>query len=515
MEDKKIKQEIDTNKFITYMEHPTNEEIKKEIELGLKSKNIPDEIKEQIKSKFYNIENIKKNIGEEYDRYLVNLLSKKRKDFKYLQAIFLIINNIEKNKILKKEGIVSDIQNEEVENGIEIDNDWYIDIQIDLVYNDNNYYHKYIKKIVNELFELLNKEFLNKYIKSDFIKKGESYYKNNKEEFLSEVISLFEKLHNLTKIVDKNEPKRKRKKKKNKNKNLINNNEDSEIKDNDNKIIYDKNQQPKNNNENLEINQNNIDNINELKEENNENNNIIDNKDKGENMKNKIWLDNLQLNREELELSKEINDNSLKKEINFTKNLEISEKHLDLLSNTDIGTKFLNIEKQINELKHQNKTQFNQISECQEKILNLQQENEKLKDELINYKFFNDFTLFKKMNSFFLKKILVKYGDKIKVKKEGENIKFNFEEEIKGIKINYLNNFIKIIYSRIKNEENENISIINNMLSYFNNQFSGDNNCKNILEKLLDKEEMKEFSFTLFCENNDIKNFIIDKFNLK
>ena len=79
-----MKQEININEFIKAMEHPKNEEIKNEIELALKAKNIPDEIKSQIKSKFDNIEDNKKDLGEEYDRYLVNLLSKKRKDFKYL-----------------------------------------------------------------------------------------------------------------------------------------------------------------------------------------------------------------------------------------------------------------------------------------------------------------------------------------------------------------------------------------------------------------------------------------------
>ena len=198
MEEKK--QEIDINKFVSKMEHPTNEEIKKEIELGLKSNIIPEEIKNQIKTKFYDMCNNKKNIGEDYDRYVVYLLSKKRKDFKYLQAIFLIINNQEKNEMLQKEGIAPENTNEENinEDDIEINKDWYLDINIDLVFIDNNYYHKYVKKLIFELFLLLKKDFLNKYIKFDFAKKGESYYKNNKEEFLSEVISLYEKLNSVT-----------------------------------------------------------------------------------------------------------------------------------------------------------------------------------------------------------------------------------------------------------------------------------------------------------------------------
>ena len=151
------------------MEHPNNEQIKKEVELALKSKNIPDELKNQIKSKFYDIKD-KKELGEVYDRYLVNLLNKKRKDFKYLQQIFLIINNIDKNEIIKKEGIIPHIKYySETKEELPSDEDCYIDIQIDLIFNDNNYYHKYIKKIILEFFELMDKEFLNNYIKQDFI----------------------------------------------------------------------------------------------------------------------------------------------------------------------------------------------------------------------------------------------------------------------------------------------------------------------------------------------------------
>ena len=45
-----MKQEININDFIKTMEHPKNEEIKKEIESALKAKYIPDDIKNQIKS---------------------------------------------------------------------------------------------------------------------------------------------------------------------------------------------------------------------------------------------------------------------------------------------------------------------------------------------------------------------------------------------------------------------------------------------------------------------------------
>ena len=515
MEDKKFKQEIDTNKFISHMEHPTNEEIKKEIEVGLKSKIIPDEIKELIKSKFYNIEDNSKDLGEEYDRFLVNLLSKKRKDFKYLQAIFLIINHYDKNEILKKEGIVPDFKNEEERKQSQFDNDWYIDIQIDLIYNDNTYYHKYVKRIINELFILLNKEFLMNYIKLDFTKKGESYYKNNKEEFLSGIISLFEKLNNLTKIIDKNETKRKKKKKKNKNKNLMSNKniEDSESKNNENVeniIIDDKMDQVNNNNLNNDKN-NNIEKskVNEIKDEDekSENNNKIIIKNKGDNMKNKIWMDSLKLNREELELVNNLNDKSLKKEINLSSKIDIPENHKDSLTSIEIKNRFLDFENQINELKSQNKIQSNQISECQEKILKLQNENEKLKNFLYNSK------SFKKLNYFILKKIIDKYVDRININKEGENIEFNFIEDINDVKINELNIFTKNIYDKLENQKNETNLLFKNIK--WNEQFDSKNSLDNILEKLLTKEEIKELSENLFEGDYKIKNYIIEKFKSK
>ena len=547
MEDKKIKQEIDINKFVSYMEHPTNEEIKKEIETGLKSKNIPDEIKEQIKTKFYNIEDKTKDYGEEYDRYLVNLLVKKRKDFKYLQAIFLIINNIEKNRILKKEGIVPNYTNKAVnKNDVEIDEDWYIDIQIDLVFNDNNYYHKYVKKIVNELFSLLNKEFLSEYIKLDYTKKGESYYKNNKEDFLSSIIALFEKLNSLTKIVDKNETKRKKKnRKKNKNKNVsnINTNNNSEINENNNDNNNDNNNNDENNiininnkkeqiikNDNVNINQTNISNMNninnissninininekkETKNENENNNKIIDNQNKPDNKKNKIWVDNLKLNREELKLVNDINDKSLKNEITLpkTNKLELSDKclDLDLLSKIEIEKKFINLENQINELKNQNKAQSNQVSQFKEEMIKMQKENEILKNELNNIKLFTHIYILKKKNSFILKKILDKYQDKLEVKKEGENPIFNFTEDIKDIKVSELNTFIQKIYNNVC----ENDSIVKNIMNNLDNEYNKDKLYENIIDKLLNKEEMNEFNF--FEEDIHIKNSIISKFDLK
>ena len=492
MEEKKVKQEIDINKFVNFMEHPTNEAVKKEIELGLKSNYIPDETKNQIKSKFFDIQDNKRDLGEEYDRYLVNLLTKKRKEFKYLQAIFLIINNMEKHKILKKEGIIPDEKNEEGNNDIELDNDWYIDIKIDLVFNDNNYYHKYIKKMVNEFFVLLRKDFLTNYIKLDFIKKGESYYKNNKEEFLSSVIQLFEKLNNLTKDVDKNEPKRKKKKKKNKNKS-VNSNNDSEIKEIENNIINGKEEDKLNNDDNLDDNQNIIDNfnnnLNEKKEEKeNEIKNDNDEK-KEESIKNKLWLDNLKLNREELKLVNNLNDKPLKSEINFLNKKEV-ENNLDT-SKLDIEKRFKHLENQINELKNKNKIQENQISHFQEEISKLKLENENLKKEFQNNNFSNKFLL-KQANKFILKKIIEKYFDKIKAKKEGENIKLNFIEDISGIKVNDLNKFIeKLFLDSISTEENY----------------------ENIIFSLISKDEIKEFK--LFEENNKIINYIIDKFNLK
>ena len=526
MEEKK--QDIDINKFVSKMEHPTKEEIKKEIESSLKSSTIPDEIKNQIKSKFYEIDNNKKNFGEEYDRYVVNLLSKKRKDFKYLQAIFLIINNIEKNEILQKEGIVPENKNEEKENedDIEINKDWYIDINIDLVFNDNNYYHKYVKKLLIELFLLLKKDFLIKYIKLDFTKKGESYYKNNKEEFLSAVISLYEKLNSVTNIVDKNDSKRKKKKKKNKKKDLAsnnNNNEEEEKKENGNSIINDKNDQlPNNDSDNIiNNNQNNINNlnINEIKEEKKDNNNNkIDNIIKGENIKNKIWANtNLKLNREELELVNNINNINDKpfekeiKEINIPTKLEMPDNHLDLLSDIDINKKFLYLEKQINELKTQNKIQSNQISECQQKIVKLQKENENLKNDLNNNKIFNLLNL-KKMNISILKKIIDKYTDKLNVKKEGENISINFIEDINNINKKDLNQFVNTIYLNIQDEENEEKSVFNNIIG---SQFNGESFANNIVEKLFSEEEMKELNLNYFGEDNKIKNYIIEKFNLK
>ena len=498
MEDKKIKQEIDINKFVNFMEHPSNDEVKKEIELGLKSKYIPDEAKNHIKSKFYDVQDNNRDLGEEYDRYLVNLLSKKRKEFKYLQAIFLIINNIEKHKILKEEGIIPDEDKDETNNGIEIDKDWYIDIKIDLVFNDHNYYHKYIKKMVTEFFELLKKDYLSKYIKLDFIKKGESYYKNKKEEFLSSVISLFENLNNLTKHVDQNEPKRKKGKKKNKNKNINNNisNNDSEIKDNENNNIKNEKEEEKLNNNNFHDNQNIINNfnnnLNENEDERRENMTKNDNnKNKEESLKNKIWLDNLKLNREELKLVNNMNDKPLKSEIILSNKKEIVENNNIDSSNLDFDKRLKNLENQIVELKNKNKKQENTISLCQEEILKLKSENENLKKNYEKYNLGNNF-IFKQINSFILKKIIEKYYDKIKAIKEGDKIKLNFIEDINGIKINELNKFIDGALFDI------NLT---------------DDDYENIIEKLISKDEIKEFK--VFEGDNKIRNYIIDKFNLK
>ena len=530
-------EDININEFIVSMEHPNNEDIKKEIELKLKSKIIPDEIKDQIKSKFYNIDINSKDLGEEYDRYLIHLINKKRKDYKYLQAIFLIINNIEKNEILKKQGIMYELIEEE--NNLIIDDNWYIDINIDLIFNDNNYYYKYVKKIINELFELLNKEFLIKYIKIDFNKKGESYYKNNKEEFLSSIKSLFNELNKLTKLIDKKENKRKKKnKKKNKNKNIIinenniNNNE-YKIKNDEIKIINDKNEEKDNKDKlnidnNNEINNkiNNISNINNINNNNNDikkeikdnNNNKLDNQNK-----NKIWLNNLKLNREELEIkNNNIYDKLLKNDnngnnniiINSDNKLENPDKCLDLISNKEIYNKFIDLEKQINDLKNINKIQNNQISQCQEDIIKLQKENNELKTELNNIKKFTDIYIYKNINKFIIKKIISKYYDKLKVEKKEKKFLIEFIDDINGIKVKDLNELIDKLMNNIyerKNDKDINYNFLNDIFNIINK----DNNLilnENIIEKLLSKEELKEFY--LLTEDIEITELIKDKFNI-
>ena len=515
-----MKQEININDFIKAMEHPNNEQIKKEVELALKSKNIPDEIKNQIKSKFYDIED-KKELGEEYDRYLVNLLNKKRKDFKYLQAIFLIINNIEKNEILKKEGIIPEVKYySETKEELPSDEGWYIDIQIDLVFNDNNYYYKYIKKIILEFYELMDKEFLNNYIKQDFIKKGESYYRNHQEEFLSNIIILFDKLNTLTKIINKNEQKRKKKNKKKKNKNKVlisnnnsNNNEDNDNDNDDNSEIKESDNNIKNENNN-EKNINN--NINNNIEQKIENNNKLDNQNKGELLKNKIWLNNLKLNSEQLEFTNNIFDKSLKNEDSYINKTKSPDKSPDILSENKIEQKLLDLERQISELKSKNKAQENQISQCQEDILKLQKENDNLKKEVNNTKLVTNIFISKKISNLVLKKIINKYKDKLKLRNEEGNTKLYFVDDINNIKVNDLNKFMEIILNNINlnnpleikdNKEKEKNNLFNIFLNTIEN--NNTNNIKlyeNIIESLLSKEEIKDLNN--FEEDNEIKRLI-------
>ena len=525
MEDKAIRQEINTNAFVNSMEHPKNEEIKNELESAFKSKFIPEEMKEIIKAKFYdNIINNKKEYGEEYDRYLVNLLTKKRKDYKYLQAIFLIINNSKKLEVLRKEGIYNDKEDEKQNeiNDIPFDEEnWFIEIQIDLVFNDNHYYHKYVKKIIFELFEIVDNNFLLKYIKKEFIKKGEFYYKNNSEEFLSGIISLFEKLNSLTKIVDENKPKRKkRNKKKNKNKNLNaddknKNNGDDNENDNDNDIdntdinlaIKDKDNSINDNNDdyNKNINKINNNNISDIKEDNSTNNNKIDNQNK-----NKIWLKDLKLNREELELGNNKYDKSLKneeKKLNYPNEIESPQICKDFKSKIEIE-KFIDLEKQINELRNKNEIQANQISQCQEDISKLKKENEQLKDKLNKTQYITNIFVYKRLSNFILKKIINKYNDKLKVEKTDKNIIISFTEDINEIKINDLNKFV----SKISNLNQNNFNY-KNLKEIFYHEDNDRKLDQNIIEKLFSEEEIEQFF--LFEDDIEIQNLINDKINKK
>jgi len=507
MEDKAIRQEINTNVFVNSMEHPKNEEIKNELEAAFKSKFIPEEMKEIIKTKFYdNIINNKKEYGEEYDRYLVNLLSKKRKDYKYLQAIFLIINNSQKLEVLRKEGIYLDKDDEKQEEISDIpfdDENWFIEIQIDLVFNDNHYYHKYVKKIIYELFEIIDNNFLLKYIKKEIIKKGELYYKNNGDEFLSGIISLFDKLNSLTKVIDENKPKRKKKnRKKNKNKNL---NEDDKNKNNDkdndneadnadiNLEKKDENESINNNNEN--INKINNNSISDIKEDNSFNNNKSDNQNK-----NKMSFNNLELNSEELQLGNNKYDKSIKneeKKLNYPNEIESPQNCKDFISKIEIGKKLIDLEKQVNDLKSKNETQANQISQCQEDISKLKKENELLKDKLNKTQNITNIFAYKKLYNCIFKKILNKYNDKVKVEKKDNNIIIGFTEDINEIKVNDLNKFV----SKIANFKQKNCDF-KNLIEIF---YQEDNDIKlnqNIIEKLFSKKEIE--SLFLFDDDNEI-----------
>lgn len=507
MEDKAIRQEINTNAFVNSMEHPKNEEIKNELESAFKSKFIPEEMKEIIKNKFYdNIINNKKEYGEEYDRYLVNLLSKKRKDYKYLQAIFLIINNSQKLEVLRKEGIYNDKDDEKQDEISDIpfnEENWFIEIQIDLVFNDNHYYHKYVKKIIYELFEIIDNNFLLKYIKKEFIKKGEFYYKNNNDEFLSGIISLFEKLNSLTKVVDENKPKRKkRNKKKNKNKNLNSddknrNNENDNDNDVDNADINlekkDKdNSINDNNNKNInKINNNNISDVNE------DNSITINNKLENQN-KNKMWLSNLELNREELELGNNKYDKSLKseeKKLNYSNVIESPQTCIDL---------FIDLEKKVNELKSKNEIQANQISQCQEDISKLKKENEQLKDKLNKTQNITKIIASKRLSNFLLKKIINKYNDKLKAEKRGKNHIISFTEDINEIKVNDLNKFVSILSNL--NQKNFDYKDLNEIFYHEDNDMKLD---QDIIEKLFSEEEIK--SLFIFDDEIEIQNLINDK----
>lgn len=507
MEDKAIRQEINTNIFVNSMEHPKNEEIKNELDSAFKSNFIPEEIKEIIKTKFYdNIINNKKEYGEEYDRYLVNLLSKKRKDYKYLQAIFLIINNPQKLELLRKEGICYDKEDDKQDEISDIpfddDENWFIEIQIDLVFNDNHYYHKYVKKIINELFVMVDMKLLLKYIKIEFIKKGELYYKNNSEEFLSSIISLFEYLHNLTKVIDENKPKRKKKnKKKNKNKN-VNADDKNKNTDNDNNDIYnpdinlDKKDEDNiiNDNNNKVLNKINNNEITDIKEDNSNNNNKLDNQNK-----NIIWLNNLELNREELELGNNKYDKPLKneeKKLNYPIEIESTE--------TEIGKKFMELEKQINELKSKNEIQANQISQCQEDISKLRKENEQLKK---TQKITNIY-IYKKLSNILLKKIVNKYNDKLKIEKKDNNIIINFIEDINEIKVNDLNKFVSTITNL--NKSNYGYKSLNEIFCNEDKDMKLD---QNIIEKLFTKKEME--SLYLFEDDIEIQNLIKEELNKK
>ena len=256
-----------------------------------------------------------------------------------------------------------EIKYDDFKNELSFDEDWYIDIQIDLIFNDNNYYHKYVKKVVNELFVLMKKDFLSNYIKLDYVKKGESYYRNHQEEFLSKVISLFDKLNSLTKNTSEQKRKKKNKKKKNKNTITTNNNdintndnenyndneEESEMKeqDIDNNIKYENIEEIKN------IGNNNINDDNNIEEKMiNNTKNILDNEKKGEILKNKNWFNNLGLNREELEFTnnnifeksqnKENDKLCIKSNINTINEEEIPEKdkEIKISSKVDIEKKF-------------------------------------------------------------------------------------------------------------------------------------------------------------------------------
>ena len=317
---------------------------------------------------------------------------------------------------------------------------------------------------------------------------------------MSGIISLFEKLNSLTKVVDENKPKRKkRNKKKNKNKNLNSDDKNKNIEnDNDNDVDNaDINLEKKdedtsiNDNNNKNINKINNNNISDVKEDNSI---TINNKLENQN-KNKMWLSNLELNREELELGNNKYDKSLKseeKKLNYSNVIESPQTCIDL---------FIDLEKKVNELKSKNEIQANQISQCQEDISKLKKENEQLKDKLNKTQNITKIIASKRLSNFLLKKIINKYNDKLKAEKRGKNHIISFTEDINEIKVNDLNKFVSILSNL--NQKNFDYKNLNEIFYHEDNDMKLD---QDIIEKLFSEEEIK--SLFIFDDEIEIQNLI-------
>ena len=223
-----------------------------------------------------------------------------------------------------------------------------------------------------------------------------------------------------------------------------------------------------------------------------------------------MWLKDLKLNREELELGNNKYDKSLKneeKKLNYPNEIESPQICKDFKSKIEIE-KFIDLEKQINELRNKNEIQANQISQCQEDISKLKKENEQLKDKLNKTQNITNIFVYKRLSNFILKKIINKYNDKLKVEKTDKNIIISFTEDINEIKINDLNKFI----SKISNLNQNNFNY-KNLKEIFYHEDNDRKLDQNIIEKLFSEEEIEQFF--LFEDDIEIQNLINDKINKK
>ena len=223
-----------------------------------------------------------------------------------------------------------------------------------------------------------------------------------------------------------------------------------------------------------------------------------------------MWLKDLKLNREELELGNNKYDKSLKneeKKLNYPNEKESPQICKDFKSKIEIE-KLIDLEKKINELRNKNEIQANQISQCQEDISKLKKENEQLKDKLNKTQYITNIFVYKRLSNFILKKIINKYNDKLKVEKTDKNIIISFTEDINEIKLNDLNKFV----SKISNLNQNNFNY-KNLKEIFYHEDNDRKLDQNIIEKLYSEEEIKQFF--LFEDDIEIQNLINDKINKK